>query len=89
MSRHVLEPYTAGREVAVGWDRPLGTFFAQVFDTTKDEDDQAYELLWIGFYPGEVPEPQDVCEAVRPWARVPSDLLDLLAADRRREGFRG
>ncbi len=81
MSRHELEPHTAGREVVVGWDPPLRTFFAQVFDTTKDEDDQAYELLWIGCTPGEISTAQDALQAVKPFARVPGDLEAALVAE--------
>ncbi len=37
---------------AVGWDRPLQTFFAQVFFRTTDEPDEGEALIWVGTEPG-------------------------------------
>jgi hypothetical protein len=36
MSRYDLESKTAGIKIAVGWDRPLNTYFGIV---TEDKDD--------------------------------------------------
>lgn len=88
MSQHKLPPHVAGREVLIGWDPPFGSFYVHVTDPTKDEDDVAYDLLWIGCSPGEIPAAEEAVEAVRPFARVPDGLVDLLGADARREGSR-
>lgn len=80
MSRHEL-PAADGFEVVVGWDPPLGTFFAQVWDRRVDEDDPAAEVLWIGCTPGEIRDPQTVCDAVTRWARVPDGLARELYAE--------
>jgi hypothetical protein len=40
--------------VTVGWDNPLMTFFAQVFEPSI-EDDEAACLLWIGTTPEAIP----------------------------------
>lgn len=34
------------RELVVGWDPPLRTFFAQVYDTSVDEDENP--IVWLG-----------------------------------------
>lgn len=51
MSRHCIawQPY----EVIVGWDPPCQTFFLEVFDATKSEDEDAV-LLWLGTKVGEI-----------------------------------
>lgn len=52
MSRYVIQNDGA-REVAVGWDPPLGTFFAQVFAPLVPDDEE--ELIWaIGQHRHEV-----------------------------------
>ena len=46
MSRRQLKA-REGFEVFVGWDPPLRTFFAQVYDLSiEDEDEQL--LVWLG-----------------------------------------
>lgn len=52
MSRYVIED-SPHREVVVGWDAPLGTFFAQVFAPQAPFDEE--ELVWaIGDRPRQV-----------------------------------
>lgn len=79
MSRHELT--APGIEAIVGWDPPLNTFFAQVWDTTREEDDPSAELLWIGCSPAEIRDPRQVCNAVAAWVKVPPGLAEKLAAD--------
>ena len=43
MSRYLIEDH-GHREVWVGWDPPLGTFFAQVFAPLVPDDEE--ELVW-------------------------------------------
>ncbi len=43
MSRHLIEQETL-REVWVGWDPPLGTFFAQIYAPQVPDDEE--ELIW-------------------------------------------
>jgi hypothetical protein len=67
--------------VAVGWDNPLSTFFAQVSRPVDDEDGPI--ILWFGadrlvksspwrIWPG----------ASRPFADLSSEMMDRLHADR-------
>jgi copper oxidase (laccase) domain-containing protein len=44
MSRHMM---TQGdRRFVFGWDQPLMSFFLQVYDRTRKEDDQT--VAWLG-----------------------------------------
>ncbi|MBB5712818.1 hypothetical protein FHT02_004079 [Sphingomonas xinjiangensis] len=48
MSRYKLEPRADRNDVdhaIVGWDRPLETFFAQVFSTASPNEDP---IVWVG-----------------------------------------
>jgi len=83
MSRHELDPLNPVHDVTVGWDPPMETYFAQVFDTTDDEENDSYEVLWIGTRFQEVLNPAAVIAAVAPFASLPADLLGQLARDRR------
>lgn len=96
MSRIPLTPLdSAAREVsrlevAVGWDRPLATYFAIVSrkDEPGDEDDGHPVLLWLGTTYGEILDPASIIAAVARFAILPDDLADRLAADRASEGAR-
>src|SRR5262249_19256535 len=50
MSRYSVPAQDPDRTVIVGWDNPLMTFFAQVFDPSIEDDEEAC-LLWIGTAP--------------------------------------
>src|SRR5262245_28101653 len=54
MSRYSVPAQHPALTVTVGWDNPLVTFFAQVFDPAIEEDADAC-LLWIGTAPEALP----------------------------------
>ena len=84
MSRHELQPKASDPNVAratVGWDRPLQTFFAQVFFRTADEPEDGEALIWRGTEPGEVPTAAAAIAIVAPYAEIPDGLAGLLTAD--------
>lgn len=86
MSRHDLEPKADQPHVVratVGWDRPLQTFFAQVFFVTEDEPEEGEALIWIGTAPVELLTPEAVIAIVEPHAIVPEDLAAKLGAELR------
>ena len=61
MSRHILTPRPDQPEIVaivVGWDRPLQTFFAQVFARTEAEPDEGEATIWVGTEPGELATPE-------------------------------
>jgi hypothetical protein len=50
MSRYTIPAQDPDLTVIVGWDNPLLTFFAQVFNASIADDDEAC-VLWIGTAP--------------------------------------
>lgn len=86
MSRHDLQPRAGQPDVTravIGWDRPLQTFYAQVFCRTEDEPEEGEALIWIGTEPGELLTPEAAIAIVEPHAIIPPDLAERLAADMR------
>ena len=47
--------------VVVGYDRPLGTFFAQAIAIDADGEDVT--VIWQGTYPGELATPRSAMPA--------------------------
>jgi hypothetical protein len=88
LSRHNLKARPEAGHIlraVVGWDRPLQTFFVQVF-TPGDEDDPADPdageiFIWLGTEPGEIPTPEAAIATVAPFAVVPDDLAAQLRDD--------
>ena len=85
MSRHELTSRdNANRhlEITIGWDRPLNTYFVQVLDPTRDEEEPGFEILWRGTSFGEILSTDDAIALVAPWAEISADLQALLILDR-------
>ncbi|MFH8642015.1 hypothetical protein [Streptomyces goshikiensis] len=94
MSSHTLIPLggtPAGRTVRVGWDAPLGTYFANAWDEPDDENAEPDHLVFAGAAPYDISDPATVLELVAPYAVIPDGLREQLLADRDSEGdrFRG
>lgn len=88
MSRHHLTP-RAGyehHEIAIEWDRALGSFFAQAYPGNDAPEAEPIDL-WLGADQPST-DAATVIEAVRPYAHVPDHLLAQLKADSAREGSR-
>ncbi|MYS36339.1 hypothetical protein K388_07121 [Streptomyces sp. KhCrAH-43] len=89
MSSHTLIPLdgaSASRTIRVGWDAPLSTFFASVWDEPADEGAESDHLVFAGGAPYDISDPATVVELVTPYAVVPQGLREQLLADRAREG---
>jgi hypothetical protein len=80
MSRYSLSAQQPGLTGTVGWDNPLCTFFAQVFDPSIEEDADAC-LLWIGTAPGAIPTVAALQAQLTGWATIPPAILDCLVCD--------
>jgi hypothetical protein len=80
MSRYSIPAQQQGLTVTVGWDNPLCTLFAQVFDASI-EDDEAACLLWIGTAPGAIPTVAALQAQLAGWATIPPDIVDRLVRD--------
>ena len=81
MSRHTFTG-NAGTTVAIGWDRPLLTFFVQVLrphPTMEGEDDM---VEWQGTEPDELPTAASAIEIAARYADLPEDLGAKLETDR-------
>ncbi len=81
MSRHTLAPLLTTQTVVVGWDRPMGTYFAHVHDLTINEDEADPIIAWFGGDFREITTAAALIEAVRPYAVVPDTLEAVLDAE--------
>ena len=82
MSRYEVPTRDEQYEVVVGWDPPLDTFFAQVFDHTHGHEDDG-PVFEIGQRRGEVPTIERLGEALAHYAILPVALQEQLGADSR------
>ena len=80
MSRYRIPPQRPGLTVIVGWDNPLCTLFAQVFDPSIEEDVDAC-LLWIGTAPGAIPTVAALQAQLTGWATIPPEIVDRLVCE--------
>jgi hypothetical protein len=84
MSRYSLPPRTDAPgiyEVAVGWDRQLGTYFVIVFGP-PDADGEPEVALWRGTAPAEITDPCDAITLAASYASIPDGLVATLQMDR-------
>jgi hypothetical protein len=80
MSRYSIPAQDPRLQVVVGWDNPLVTLFAQVFDPSIEEDAEAC-LLWIGTAPEAIPTVAALQAQLVGWATIPADIVDRLLHD--------
>lgn len=82
MSRHKLDmkPGFTGCWAVVGWDRPLNTFFVQVFRDGGKEDDE--EILWEGTSFQEIETIETARVLLLPYADIPPEISRQLMIDK-------
>jgi len=80
MSRYRIPAQDPDLTVIVGWDNPLMTFFAQVFNPSIEDDDEAC-VLWIGAAPEAIPTVAALQAQLTGWATIPPAILDCLTRD--------
>lgn len=83
VSRYELVPHNPRFQVFVGWDRPLQTYFLQVYDT-QARDPESQPFTWLGAG-GEHLDFHDLSMALRPYAALPLDIAVKLCSDRKTE----
>lgn len=85
MSRYELKPRAGNGviKVVIGWDRPLQTFFAQVFTPTEEEPEEGEATIWLGTEPGELSSPEAAIRVVEAYADIPETLGQSLEDDMR------
>ena len=82
MSRRTLLAHTPGMTVVVGWDNPLGTFFAQVTREIDPDDDSDPIVFWTGGSYGEVQRAEDLVAPLALYAALTPEMVAQLRADR-------
>jgi hypothetical protein len=80
MSRSRIPAQDPALTVTVGWDNPLGTLFAQVFDPAIEDDDEAC-VLWIGTTPQAISTVAALQAQLTGWAAIPPDIVNRLVRD--------
>lgn len=82
MSRHTFPGKGGASEVAIGWDRPLATFFVQVFRPDPLEAGEETAFIWVGTDIGELPTAAAAISIAAPHADLPGTLGATLETDR-------
>lgn len=83
MSRYEFpaDEASGATKVAIGWDRPLATFYAQVFRYNRElGEEEAY--VWEGADYGQITKADDAIAFIRMFAEIPDDLGAKLEIDR-------
>lgn len=83
MSRYELRALAEAVVVtrgAVGWDRPLQTFFAQLFSIDDEGEEHAH--VWAGTYPRELGTAEAALAVVAGDCVIPEGLAAKLETDR-------
>ena len=81
MSRHAVPSFDARYEIAVGWDRPLNSYFAQVEDMHADDDEDPV-VVWVGAGPSEIQTPEALRAPIAAYGTLTDEMISTLAADR-------
>jgi hypothetical protein len=87
VSRHELAPLNDENVscVTVGWEPALGSYFAHVY-LTADDNEYDEPTITVGEDFNEVTDPTDVIDVVRPYARIPASLAEMLHDDAKTQG---
>lgn len=83
MSHHELRPLVRGGTVTrgvVGWDRPLQSFFAQLFSINEEGEDEAH--IWVGTFPRELDSASAALAIVKDECVIPDGLAAILETER-------
>ena len=81
MSRHSYTGRDGIPRVDIGWDRPLGTYFVQVFHVENGEE---VAFLWEGAEHGQITEAAAAVKIAAQYAELPPSLTATLEIDRLR-----
>lgn len=84
MSRHTFAGKSGATNVTIGWDRPLATFFVQVFRPDPQQGGEDTAFIWEGTAAGELPTAASAMRLAEPYADLPPTLGATLETDRLR-----
>ena len=74
----------AALTIALGWNRDLHTFFAEVFRHDEDSESPDGTLLRISDMPRQITKPEALIGPLAPYGALSPDMIATLRADRRR-----
>ncbi|MFH9439278.1 hypothetical protein [Streptomyces rochei] len=77
-----LDHVSRGIRGIVGWDAQLATFYTQVWQVPRRDGALIRNLVAAGIHPYEIDDPAAAVDLARPYAHIPEDLPERLAADR-------
>lgn len=80
MSRYTFTGNRSHLRIVVGWDRPLQTYFAQVWDGGQLETGNL--VLWVGAEFEQVPTVDALAEQLAPFGSVPVEIVVQLRDER-------
>jgi hypothetical protein len=78
MSRYEYEGKEEYYQIVIGWDNPLQTFFAQVWDGRSRSE---HPLLWLGTVPDEVSTAEALAAQVEAYGEIPPGIMARLRDD--------
>ena len=79
MSRYSFRGKDPRHRITVGWDNPLATYFAQVWDERSIEADEPE--FWVGCELDEVETVERLAELLAAYGEVPPEVLSKLGED--------
>lgn len=82
MSRHQFPGLDGTSTVAVGWDRPLQTFFVQVLRQHPHLAGEEETVAWHGTATGELCSAREAVTIASRWADLPGDFAITLETER-------
>lgn len=82
-NRYMVRGRKPSVRVVVGWDRPMSTYFAQVWDVPEgaSHHEEGNLLLWLGTSFHEVEEVDDLAAALEAFVTLPKSLRSGLVGD--------
>ena len=88
MSRYKIPADDPCYDVIVGWDDPLETYFAHIFDPTVAEDNDAACVLWEGAALRALPTVDALQASLRAYSTIPPAVRAQLHQDRANTSLR-
>src|SRR3954468_16310183 len=64
--------------IVVGWDNPLETFFAQVWDEREDPEEDPLPTFWVGTQTAEVSTIEELESLLAPFGEIPKEYKVVL-----------
>lgn len=81
MSRHEIPARDAAHKIIVGWDNPMQTFFMQVIDRRKEDEDEKF-VSWRGTSLREIYEVDELRRRLSRYAELTPEMGATLYGDK-------